>query len=120
MLQLSKENPVPFKQPFLELTLAGDGAKKLSRDGILYIDVDGKIDKYITKEHVPTELLVELCRALAKAGAVVTEYARYKGSGGPNVVMRNGALFYRMNNVEHPPEEVFAYEYREPKYRGPK
>lgn len=121
MLALDKDNPSPFKQPFLELTIAGGGVPRISDNGSqLYIDVDGQIDKYITEDHQPTLRLVELCKSFAKAGVVVTEYARYVGSGGPSVIMRHGALFYRMRSVEDPPEDVFAYEYREPKYRGPK
>ena len=116
----SEDNPAPFRQPFLELVLAGGEATKISpRSSVFHIDVGGKIEKYITKEHRPTELLIGLCKAFAKAGVVVTEFNRYKGSAGPAAVLLNGALFYRVDVFERPPGEVFAYEYREPKYRGP-
>jgi hypothetical protein len=118
MLTLSKDNPSPFIQPFLELQLKGDGAKRLSPGGMLLIDVGGEIEKYITDDHEPTELLVDLCRGFAKAGAVVSVFNRYRGSAGPHIIMRHGALFYRMIDVENPPEEVLAYEYRAPKYNG--
>lgn len=118
-LDFSKKHPLPFVQPLLELTLAGDKAEDLAPgSSSFYIDVGGEIDMYITKANRPTDLLVDLCKAIARSGAVVTSYTRYEGSAGPNVIMRNGTLFYRMKSIEELDAKIFAYEYREPKYRG--
>ena len=119
MLKMCHANPTPFKQPFLELRIGGDVAKKiLPHCPAFFIDVDGQIEKYISKENTPTKRLVNLCKSLAKAGIMVTGFQRYSGSAGPNVIMRNGALFQRMGTVEHPNVEVWAFEYRKPLYVG--
>lgn len=119
MLILEEDRPSPFTKPLLELGLAGGEAENLGSDHKrLYIDVDGKIDLYIAEDKSATEILIDLCKSFAKAGVIVTDFNTYIGSGAPNVIMRNGALFMRMKSVESPSEEVFAYEYRPPKYRG--
>lgn len=114
------DNPSPFKQPFLVLNLKGDKHEALSCSdhSTAYIDVDGQIEKYITEEDTPTDLLVELCKAFAKSGAVVASFGRYRGSAGPNMLLRNGVLFVRQREIEEPPADVLAYEYREPKFKG--
>lgn len=111
--------PSIFIQPLLELTLSGTGSKTLSREGVMFIDVGGNIDDFITDKNEPTELFVRLCKTIAKAGAVVVSFNRYSGSGGPSHMLRNGALFQRMDAIMHPPKETLAYEYRVPVYRGP-
>ncbi len=117
-LKTDEANPSPFKQPFLELCLFGETVKKDSPFGsVWFIDVDGKIEKYITKDNKPTDLLLDLCRSIAKAGMVVKGFDRYKGSGGPSMLLRNGALFHRAGSIEDPEPTVLAYEYREPEYR---
>ena len=118
VLDLSPENPIPFKQPYLELKLKGGEAENLAPNlSRLFIDVGGKIAKYITKDKQPTDLLIELCKSMAKAGAVVMTFGQYVGSAGPNAILRNGALFYRMGRFEEPPPEVLAYEFRMPTHR---
>jgi hypothetical protein len=112
-------NPKIFVQPFLELTLAGTASKSLSSEGVMFIDVGGRIDDFITDKNEPTELLVRLCKRIAKAGAVVTSFQRYAGSGGASHMLRGDALFARMATIDQPPKETLAYEYRVPVYRGP-
>jgi hypothetical protein len=120
MAALSEDDPSPFKQPFLELVIKGDVARQITPNCPFWlVDVDGKIDTYISKENKPKAPLIRLCRTLAKAGIVVTQFGRYTGSAGPHVVMRNGVLFYRMGNIENVPPEVLAFAYRTPIYRGP-
>jgi len=119
VLKLSPDNPLPFAQPFLELTLGGEQLENVAPKGFLcLIDVGGQIEKYITKKNTPTRRLIDLCKSFAKAGVVVKTYTRYNGSAGPHAILRNGALFYRMDAFENPPEEVHAYQYRAPEYRG--
>lgn len=114
------DDPSPFQQPFLELVIKGDVARQITPDCPFWlVDVDGKIDIYISKDNKPKAPLIRLCRTLAKAGIVVTEFGRYIGSAGPHIVMRNGILFYRMKEVEEVPPEVLAFAYRIPVYRGP-
>jgi hypothetical protein len=114
------DDPLPFKQPFLTLDLVGDGRKKLncSDHGTMHIEVDGQIDKYITEYDEPTDLLIELCKAIAKSGAVVQSFGTYTGSAGPNMLLRNGVLFVRHSAIEKPPADVLAYEYKAPLFRG--
>ncbi len=116
----NSDNPSPFKQPFLVLNLKGDKHEALSCSdhSTAYIDVDGQIEKYITGDNTPTDLLVELCKAFAKSGAVVASFGRYLGSAGPNMLLRNGVLFVRHRAIQEPPADVLAYEYREPKFKG--
>ena len=64
--------------------------------------------------------LHELCESLANAGIMVRGFDRYEGSAGPTAVLLNGALFYRMNDIERVPPEVWAYKFRPPVYRGGK
>ncbi len=118
MPDCSNKEPLPFVQPFLELTLVGDGRKRLSDEGTMFIDVGGKIDAYIQADNTPTALLIRLCDKIAKAGAVVSTYQRYTGSGGASHILRRGVLFRRVGEVETPGEHILAYEYRAPVYRG--
>ena len=50
-MSANADNPLPYKQPFLVLTLKGEKSKALncSDHGVVHIDVDGQIEKYITK-----------------------------------------------------------------------
>jgi hypothetical protein len=114
------ENPSPYKQPFLLVILKGALSKELncSDNSVVHIDVDGQIEKYITADNEPTERLVELCKAFAKSGAVVKSFGTYNGSGGPNMLLRNGVLYVRHKAIEEPPKDVQAYEYREPSFQG--
>jgi hypothetical protein len=119
MLVLQEDNPTPFRQPFLELELYGEGAKKLGVEHVMWlIDVNGRIEKYITEHYLPTRRLERLCRSLAKCGILVKSFQRYTGSAGPHVILRNGALFYRMNSIEAGISDVPAYAYTRPTYRG--
>lgn len=114
------DDPSPFQQPFLELVIKGDVARQITPGCPFWlVDVDGKIDTYISKKNTPKQPLIRLCKTLAKAGIVVTKFGRYVGSAGPHIVMRNGVLFYRMGNIENVPPEVLAFAYRVPVYRGP-
>ncbi|MBY0538023.1 hypothetical protein K2P47_01340 [Patescibacteria group bacterium] len=115
-MSANADNPLPFKQPFLTITLKGDNSKALncSDHGVAHIDVDGQIEKYISEDNKPTGLLIELCKAFAKAGAVAVSFGRYRGSAGPNMLLRNGVLFIRHTAIEEPPADVLAYEYRTP------
>lgn len=119
-MSANADNPLPFKQPFLVLNLMGDKSKVLncSDHSTVHIDVDGQIEKYISEDDKPTELLVELCKAFAKSGAVVGSFGRYLGSAGPNMLLRNGVLFVRHKAIEEPPVDVLAYEYRELVFQG--
>ena len=119
-ISANADNPLPYKQPFLVLTLKGEKSKALncSDHGVVHIDVDGQIEKYITEDNEPTELLVTLCKAFAKSGAVVDSFGCYQGSAGPNMLLRNGVLFVRHKAIEEPPADVLAYEYQEPLFKG--
>lgn len=117
-MSANADNPVPYKQPFLVLTLKGDKSKELNSvdNSSVNIDVDGQIEKYITEDNKPTDLLVELCKAFAKSGAVAVSFGRYQGSAGPNMLLRNGVLFVRHKAIEEPPGDVLVYEYRAPEF----
>ncbi len=115
--KLNKENPCPFVQPFLMLTL-----KQKNRDGsniVWHIDVNGEMEKYLIGgdphegSHVnlianATDLLKEMIGQLAENGMHVARASTYTGSAGPSFVLRNGALF-RCTNLD----EILYLERRE-------
>ncbi|MBL8157930.1 hypothetical protein JNK62_00075 [bacterium] len=111
-----------FKQPLLEVTVKGDGVKKAAgaaESSVWFIDVDGQIDQFISKNNTPKKPFIELCKKLARSGVVVTGFQPYKGSGGPNFLLRNGELFHRLSDLGTRSDTILSYEYRVPVYRGP-
>jgi hypothetical protein len=121
-LKLSPHNPSPFKQPFLALSLTGEGAVAASGRNFpeWLVDVDGKIDLYITPENEATPLLEELCASLAHAGIRVRGFSTYEGSGGPSLMLRHGALFERMTSIENAELGEDSLAYFKPGYRRQK
>ncbi len=118
-LLLSDDNPVRFKQPFLSLILTGEGAKRFAKSSYpaCFIDVNGKVGLYITKDNKPTERLVNLCKAFARAGVRVRGFDHYTGSAGPSFLLRNGALFERNLEIENADLSESSLEYVEPGFR---
>lgn len=96
--KMDSTNPAPFVQPFLELW----GPYKPGIKNLLFIDVNGEIEKYITDKNEPTEELLRLCKLLQTRGYEIAFFARYGpgGNGGPDHILRNGALFARMQILE--------------------
>jgi hypothetical protein len=109
--------------PYLELTVFGEGLKTIEPEdkmhAVWFIDVGGKIEKYISDGH-PTDLLQALCKQIASGGIMVKSFSSYRGSGGPSHILRNGTLFRRIEFRENPDNNVFAYQSRVPTYRGAK
>lgn len=88
--------PIPFKKPFLCLTI-----KKRRNKDRMWIDVGGKIRLYISPSNEPTEKLLELCKLLMSRGYRVLTFGKYTGSFGPSHILRCGALFSRMSVFEN-------------------
>lgn len=105
-LPLSPKNPIRFKQPFLCIAFTTATQPEIIHENVWYIDVDGRIDKYLTRKgdwfspegKNPKPLLIELCKMLASNGMKVVHFGTYNGSGGPTHILRCGALFHRMSS----------------------
>jgi len=100
---LMSNNPSPFKQPFLVLSLSPDRSREW------HVDVNGKIGLYLQPRKIDgtrvevtdrvkdaTELLKNMCRTLKEQGYPVYHVFTYNGSAGPSHILRNGVLFRRM------------------------
>ncbi len=101
-LPYDPENPGPFKQPFLVLTLASPGGDPVR----WYVDVDGKIDLYLSESEVrggseidrsddATELLKSMMEHFQRFGRAIEHVGSYEGSAGPSHVLCNGIFFER-------------------------
>jgi hypothetical protein len=119
-MELEKENPIPFVQPFLVL-----GFEDRQSVNDMRIDVNGEMDLYIDRyseitsayENFPiskrmklpsisclsfinftTPKLLRIIKALDKDDNLKIQFVNwYEGSAGPNYILRNGALFKRIS-----------------------
>ena len=117
-LKMDRNNPCPFVQPYLVLIYG-----RADSDDKLVIDVDGKIEEYISdlaklrdelkkaeekaqdQQFIWLEInlieeatpkLNEMIQELRKYGCPIWMVTTYAGSCGPDFVLRNGALFRRI------------------------
>jgi hypothetical protein len=105
----SRDNPAPFKQPFLVISFKDQKIHGNVADG-WHVEVDGQIQKYFegfterTLEWAPpfnsmhraTPLLKSIVEYFASRGMEVASVATYAGSAGPSHILRNGKFFQRM------------------------
>jgi hypothetical protein len=109
-LPLDPKNPCPFKQPFLTIRFRHDALNGQSCGW--FLDVDGDVEKYVRKKKdghqgeitdyrdQATPALEQLIDAFARHGWPIVHVGLYEGSGGPSHVLRNGAIFKRINLVK--------------------
>jgi hypothetical protein len=104
---MDKDNPSPFVQPFLLIRF-----RQMVLHGLnsgWFVDIDGKVNLYIKEcahvrieEHAnyleqATPLLQAMVEEFLLHGWDVTHVGIYKGSVGPTHVLRNGAIFKRID-----------------------
>jgi hypothetical protein len=120
-LELSETNPAPFVQPFLVLHIE-DGEAWL-------VDVDGKVNLYLDRKGLvglkkkfyneggygigdglgkhATKKMKDLIKGLRTHGYLVGRVGVHRGSGSPTHILRNGAFFKRMTQLEEKIPKVF-------------
>lgn len=114
MFAMNRSDPLPFKQPFVELHLVGERPDGKPEYRHYLIDVDGRSDLFVRYEEdltpKPTDLFLRLCRLIeTKISFHVHRFGLYVGSAGPSHVYRYGILFSRMEELER----GFPYKFEE-------
>jgi hypothetical protein len=110
-LPLEGDNPSPFVRPFLVLVFGKKGKDGYEARSRWLIDVNGQIENYLVGEsprkgsHIDlsqnaTKLLKSMIAAFAEIGLETVYVSTYEGIAGPHLVLRNGALFLRINLEE--------------------
>lgn len=105
-LEMDPENPCPFVQPFLFISFRNESLREPWS-----LDVDGKIEKYIdgetaieAREHnylaQATPLLQAIIGEFLLHGWEIVRVGVDKESTGPTHVLRNGAIFKRIDLMQ--------------------